>query len=222
MKVCKKCNQLLYLENYNKNKSKKDGLDIYCKSCVIEKSKKYRTLKSKIVLSSQNNKICTICTLEKPKSEFCKMKSQSDGLNYWCKSCTKEKTKSRDWYKNQYSSKKKKWNQQKYNLDLNYKLKSNLRCRINSILQKQKTYKNNNTLKYLGCSLEFYKQYLEQQFQPDMTWENHGILWEIDHIKPCASFNLVLEENIYKCFNYINTQPLYKSHNRSKKDKILT
>ena len=44
-----------------------------------------------------------------------------------------------------------------------------------------------------------------------MTWENHGIIWEIDHIKPCVSFDLSLEEEQKKCFHYINLQPLFKT-----------
>ena len=49
-----------------------------------------------------------------------------------------------------------------------------------------------------------------------MTWKNHGTVWEIDHIKPCASFDLTDITQQHKCFNYINTQPLYYLENRSK------
>ena len=44
-----------------------------------------------------------------------------------------------------------------------------------------------------------------------MTWENHGVVWEIDHIKSISSFDLTINENIYKAFNYLNTQPLFKT-----------
>ena len=49
-----------------------------------------------------------------------------------------------------------------------------------------------------------------------MSWENYGTLWDIDHIKPCASFDLSLEEEQKKCFHYSNTQPLYKIDNQRK------
>jgi hypothetical protein len=148
------------------------------------------------------------------------MKSQKDGLNYWCKTCVKNQRINAEWNVNQYNLKKKEWNKYKYNNDLNFKLKSNIRCRMNSILKKQKIYKNNSTIKYLGCSLNFLKNFIEQKFKPNMTWENHGVIWEIDHIKPCSKFDLTIEDNIYLCFNYTNLQPLYKSENRSKGNKI--
>ncbi len=168
-------------------------------------------------------KICIKCQKEKTKDNFSKKNNTKDGLYYYCKQCVKENIKKKDWYINQYKINqvyKLKWEKEKYKIDHNHKLKSNLRCRLNQILKKQKTYKNNNTLKYLGCSLNEYKLYLESQFQNDMNWDNHGLIWEVDHIIPCSSFDLTIEDNIYKCFNYKNTQPLYKSLNRSKKDKI--
>lgn len=68
-----------------------------------------------------------------------------------------------------------------------------------------------------------------------MNWANHGKIWEIDHIIPLSSFDLTIEENIYKAFNYKNTQPLFKTTsiaesfgyknyvgNREKSDKITT
>jgi hypothetical protein len=44
-----------------------------------------------------------------------------------------------------------------------------------------------------------------------MNWDNHGIIWEIDHIKPCASFDLSDIEQQKQCFHYTNLQPLFKT-----------
>lgn len=44
-----------------------------------------------------------------------------------------------------------------------------------------------------------------------MNWDNHGEIWEIDHIKPCDSFNLTDIEQQKQCFHYTNTQPLFKT-----------
>lgn len=75
--------------------------------------------------------------------------------------------------------------------------------------------KEKHTLKYLGCDLKTVHQHLENQFTENMTWENQG-KWHIDHIKPCASFDLSKEKEIDKCFHYTNLQPLWSFNNLSK------
>ena len=107
------------------------------------------------------------------------------------------------------------YNYKKY-LDTNpqFKIIHNTRVRINKALKHN--YKKSSSKELLGCDLDFYKQYLENQFKKDMSWENYGVLWDIDHIKPCASFDLSLEEEQKKCFHYSNTQPLYKIDNQRK------
>lgn len=51
----------------------------------------------------------------------------------------------------------------------------------------------------------------ESLFKPDMTWDNYGSLWSVDHIKPqslCSSFE--------EAWQLTNLQPLYCSLNSSK------
>lgn len=62
-----------------------------------------------------------------------------------------------------------------------------------------------------------------------MTWDNHGRgcngkgleEWHIDHIKPCASFDLSKSKEQLKCFNYKNLQPLWAEDNLSKGSKQI-
>ena len=54
-----------------------------------------------------------------------------------------------------------------------------------------------------------------------MTWNNYGTYWHIDHVKPCSSFNLIEINEQHKCFIWKNTQPLEKSENIVKSNKIL-
>lgn len=89
----------------------------------------------------------------------------------------------------------------------------NLRNRLNKALKG--TVKSSNTLSLLGCEVEFLKQHLEKQFKEKMSWENYGE-WHIDHIKPCAAFDLTVVEEQQKCFHYTNLQPLWESENSSK------
>lgn len=99
--------------------------------------------------------------------------------------------------------------------DPEFKLVKTLRTRIGTALRKQNSNKNNTTNKLLGCSISFLKTYISEKFKDGMTWDNHGE-WHIDHIKPCASFNLLDNQEQKKCFHYTNLQPLWASENLSK------
>lgn len=72
--------------------------------------------------------------------------------------------------------------------------------------------------KLLGCSIQEMRDYLEAQFDDRMTWANHGE-WHIDHIRPCASFDLSLPENQRMCFHHTNMQPMWADENRRKSSK---
>jgi hypothetical protein len=53
-----------------------------------------------------------------------------------------------------------------------------------------------------------------------MSWKNRGTYWHIDHIKPCSSFDLTNQEEIYKCYNWRNLRPLEKTENIIKSNFI--
>ncbi len=96
-----------------------------------------------------------------------------------------------------------------------------LRGRIRSALRSTSAKRHARATVLVGCDLPFLLTYLSAQFKPDMTWENYGALWEIDHRKPCSSFNLTQSEEQLACFHYSNLQPLYVTENRQKYNKFL-
>jgi uncharacterized Zn finger protein (UPF0148 family) len=68
-----------------------------------------------------------------------------------------------------------------------------------------------------GCTGAELRQHLEQQFEPGMSWDNHTIHgWHVDHIVPCAKFDLTLLSEQKKCFHYTNLRPLWATENWSK------
>lgn len=88
------------------------------------------------------------------------------------------------------------------------------------------TYKSSSTIGLLGCSIEECQKHLEDQFQEGMIWDNYGNpngdhtdCWHVDHIRPCASFDLTQEDQQRVCFHYTNLQPLWAKDNLSKGDK---
>lgn len=79
--------------------------------------------------------------------------------------------------------------------------------------------KTKRSFEYVGCSIETLKEHLEKQFTDDMNWSNYGAYWHIDHIIPCAAWDLTKEDENMYCWNFRNLQPLESSINQSKKDK---
>ena len=75
-------------------------------------------------------------------------------------------------------------------------------------------------MELVGCTRSELCKYLERQFKIGMTWDNYGE-WHVDHILPCASFDLTKRTQQKKCFHYTNLQPLLASDNMRKGAKIL-
>ena len=96
-----------------------------------------------------------------------------------------------------------------------------LRNRIRLAIRAAGATKSAGSLELLGASIEEVRAHLEAQFKLGMTWDNwsiHG--WHIDHIKPCASFDLTDPEQQKACFHYTNLQPLWAKDNLSKHDRL--
>ena len=132
-----------------------------------------------------DNRVCSKCHTEKPKLDF--PKSQRV-----CKSCKY----------NRY--------QERRRTNPAFKIRCNLASRLYSALKGKP--KSTTTMLLVGCDIEFLKGHLESKFKTGMTWENYGT-WHIDHIKPCALFDLLKSEEQKKCFHFSNLQPLWAKDN---------
>lgn len=104
---------------------------------------------------------------------------------------------------------RKEWHFKQYKNDIQYKLSSILRSRFYSAIKN--TSKSTSIKLLIGCNIGKLKQHIESQFKSEMNWKNHGDIWEIDHIKPISSFNLIEESQQKECFHYSNLQPLFKT-----------
>lgn len=99
--------------------------------------------------------------------------------------------------------------------DINYKLATNLRSRINTAIKGE--YKSGSAVRDLGCSIEEFKIYIESKFKPGMTWDNWSRTgWHLDHIKPLIQFDLSNPEEFKKASHYTNIQPLWAEENHRK------
>jgi hypothetical protein len=172
---------------------------------------------------------CTICGVDKSITEYYKSKDHKSGMLSGCKSCRKEKEKSKytgDYHKNRLANLSPKQKQhrtqqlteaaRKRRQNPEVKLKEALRARIYNSLKDEK---DRSTDEYLGCDIQTYKQHLENQFTSEMSWENYGVYWDIDHIKQVNIFNFKNNTEQQECFNYNNLRPLEKIENRKRPKK---
>ena len=101
------------------------------------------------------------------------------------------------------------------------RIKNNLRRRLNHAVAC--AVKHAPTFELIGCTPEQLKTQLESAFLTGMTWENYGKGgWHIDHVVPCAVFDLTKETEQRKCFHYSNLKPLWGRDNMSKGKKVAS
>src|SRR6266581_3805796 len=75
------------------------------------------------------------------------------------------------------------WQNRKHKSEIAFRLEKNIRTRIWYALE-AKSSKSARTEELLGCSVSELKAHLARQFSPEMSWENYGSMWEIDHRIP--------------------------------------
>lgn len=88
--------------------------------------------------------------------------------------------------------------------DVRYKMSVVLRNR----LRKFYTGERPQTMKLVGLSMEKFVEWIAFNFSPDMSWENHGTVWHIDHLVPCSWFDLTRLKERKICFHWTNMRPL--------------
>lgn len=139
------------------------------------------------------------------------------------------KERSKEYYaknKTQINANKNERDKERLKTDILFRTKHYLRVRLNKELRRVNTTKSDRTVSLLGCSIEELRAHLESNFTIGMSWENYGIwqmdkpmTWHIDHIRPCASFDLSDPEQQRECFHWTNLQPLWAIDNLTKGDR---
>ena len=115
----------------------------------------------------------------------------------------------------------KQW-QAKQPKDSQYKISQALRRSVIGALKRQGVRKTNRTIKLLGTDKNTAIKHIESLWTEGMSWKNHGLGWDkwhIDHIKPCAEFNLKNINEQFECCYYKNLQPLWQKDNFDKGSK---
>jgi hypothetical protein len=133
-----------------------------------------------------------------------------------------QKYSSEKW-KNDLEFRKKhyKYQAEKAKNDPQYKMQRVLRQRIRFAIKAVNAKKKTRLNESLGCTPQFLVAYLEVRFKDGMTWQNHGKLWHLDHVKPLASFDLTKKSEQLLANHYTNLCPMWAHENQSKGKRIM-
>lgn len=163
--------------------------------------------------------LCLICRKRKNASDRKeaekKYKQQYDLVN---KAAKIERT--RRWQslnKDRINARRRELNKERYKNDVNFKLKCILRTRLREAIKF--SHRAGSAVRDLGCSIEYFKGYLESKFHAGMSWDNwksNDSGWQIDHIVPLCRFDLSRREELLKACHYTNLQPLWGQDHKEK------
>jgi hypothetical protein len=196
-KLCSSCKITRTVSDYREYPT--GSFRSVCKHCDNEKDKQRKKDKRKKNLET------TICECEKchvhlPLSQFAKLK-----VNYKRKICL-------TCYPKFLTEQKTKWCADERERNVNYRLKKSLAARLRTVLTK-----TDSTMNYVGCPIQYLREWFEYNFTPKMNWDNYGSYWAIDHVIPVKQFDLTNELQKRICWNWTNLVPLSASANSSKK-----
>lgn len=197
-KTCDKCIQPKPIDKYRKYCE--NSYSKTCKKCLNEldkiRKKNQRQKKAETFLAK-----CEKCNEEKILQDFARLKKFYK--KKICLSC----------YPDFLREQKTEWCRNERLTNINYRLKKSLAARLRNVLNK-----NDTTMNYIGCNIQYLREWFEYNFTSEMNWENYGSFWSIDHIIPVCKFDLTIEDEKLKCWNWSNLMPVTIKYNSSKKE----
>lgn len=209
-KTCSVCNKSKELSQFSIYKGNKSGFYSWCLECSRQKDKN----REKIVINYTINDIKTCNKCSEPNKvlgNYNIKQGTKDGYNNICNKCLQVYRK--DNAKKFYIKKK-----NKLDTNLQFKLSENIRSRIRGLCKREIV--KPKTEKLIGCTLNEFLLHLSSNFYGDITLENYGDVWHLDHIIPCNFFDLTDIEQLNACCHYTNIQPLLIKDNSQKSDKL--
>jgi hypothetical protein len=199
-RICNKCKTECKISAFRKYSN--GGYSSVCKKCLNEMDKlRKKELRKKRLETTYFQ--CNICKTSKKLKEFAKLK-----VNYKKKICLEcypdfVKTSKNEWCKNQH------------NTNPSYRIKKSLAARLRTVMKK-----DTHTMNYIGCNIQYLREWFEYNFKSGMNWDNYGTYWSIDHVIPVSTFDLTKEDEKYRCWNWSNMVPMTVSSNSSKRNNI--
>lgn len=220
-------------EQYERMSACEDATSKTCRRCnqtkdLSEFFKDYRAMHSEemILLESCFVSFCSSCATKKEKVSLKNKERyyEKDGKENHKKYIDKFKERNPDYSRKYYKENQERMSSQitaaqnkRRKEDPLFRFKEDIRSLIRQSVKGRGYKKGSRTEEILGCSFEFFRDYIEAQFEDWMTWDNHGE-WHYDHIIPMASAST--EEAVIRLNHYTNFQPLSAADNLSKGSKL--
>lgn len=180
-----------------------------CRNSYVSKYKHERSTglreKFKIVVTDGKKK-CQKCGKLKPLSDY-PSRNTEHGYRHKCWRCKLD-------YHNKYIV-------DRSNEELAFRLRRRQSTRISDSLRKYSDgFKCETTVKYIGCDGKHLADWLEYQFDDDMSWDNYPKYWTVDHVLPLSLFDLDDPEQQKIAFNWKNLQPLKDNFSKGNKIRV--
>lgn len=113
-------------------------------------------------------KVCSKCKVEKPCSDFCRHKSTKDGLNYWCRECTKkyqeENSERMREYRKENSERKREYCKKYYQENIERMRERSKKYQLENIERIRERNKKHQEENPEGRR-EYYKQYRQENIE---------------------------------------------------------
>lgn len=196
MKTCSKCNVPKPFSSFLRHKM---GYRRICKDC--------------------NPVLCPKCKLRPPKKSggYCQPCTTQYNFKWHRDNPGKNKI-----YNDGRTKYQKQWRNSQYARNPGFRLRVLLGNRLAEVVRRIHGRRTGPVMELVGCSRAQLREHVESLFKPGMTWENHGIVWHLDHRKPCAAFDFSDPCQQRDCFHWSNLQPLFALDNLRKSDNYET
>ena len=210
-KTCSICRESFpaTTEFFHRSSTTKGGFHCYCKKCSSVRMKSYTQQpenKERASLAARAWRQANRDRTREHKRRWAKKYRAEIDINL------------KEWKENN-PDKWRAW-QISYGARVDVRIRRACRARLHAALDGRT--KCGRTTDFIGCSVAHLKAHLESLWQEGMSWDNYGFRgWHIDHIRPCASFDLSDPAQQRECFHYTNLQPLWAKENIAKGKKEI-
>jgi len=221
VKRCTKCGVHKSLSEFRKDSRNKSGIGAWCKKCSHTAHKEWCAKNKEKVTATQEK-----CRKNQTKKTRPMTVREWQEANIGRVKATQKKWKLNNLEKIRETNKK--WREaniekvREHGRISNVKRRAIPKGRINNNIStqirtslKKGAKANRHWEELVDFTVDQLKKHLEKRFAPEMTWDNYGSYWHIDHKIPVAVLNFDRPEDIdfRLCWSLKNLQPLEAKEN---------